>query len=189
MFRQEREATFVTLERTRVVGRKLFGAVRERQPYFLFHSGEKRDPFQVSFEPEPFRRLVRKQMKEPQELGRDGARTWWMFKDDFYVEDEGLDSTDIEALALEVHHRRNRRLSHARAMRDVSGTIPTTRERIPEDVKAEVWRRYEGRCANCGSRENIEWDHIIPLALGGSNTARNLQILCEQCNRTKGAAL
>ena len=189
MFRQEREATFITLERTKVVGRKLFGVVRETQPYYVFHSGAKRNPFQVSFELEPFRTLIRKQMAEPQEIGRDGSRTWWMFRDGFYVEDEGHDSADIEALALEVHRRRDRRLSHARAMRDVSDTAPTAREPIPEDVKAEVWRKHEGRCANCGSREKIEWDHIIPLALGGSNTARNLQILCEQCNRSKGARL
>jgi 5-methylcytosine-specific restriction endonuclease McrA len=41
----------------------------------------------------------------------------------------------------------------------------------------------------CGSQRSLEFDHIIPVALGGSNTARNIQLLCEGCNRAKGAAL
>ncbi|MGH9199405.1 MAG: HNH endonuclease [Acidimicrobiia bacterium] len=34
-----------------------------------------------------------------------------------------------------------------------------------------------------------EFDHIIPLATGGSNTERNVQLLCESCNRQKGARI
>ncbi|MBF0103144.1 MAG: HNH endonuclease, partial [Desulfobacterales bacterium] len=37
----------------------------------------------------------------------------------------------------------------------------------------------------CGSRENLEYDHIIPVSKGGSNTARNIELLCEKCNREK----
>ena len=63
---------------------------------------------------------------------------------------------------------------------------PKKRQSIPDDVKIFVWRRDEGRCVNCGSKEKLEYDHIIPVSKGGSNTARNLQILCEKCNRSKG---
>lgn len=59
------------------------------------------------------------------------------------------------------------------------------REPIPEEVKHEVWRRDAGKCAKCGSQENLEYDHIIPISQGGASTARNLQILCEKCNREK----
>ena len=59
------------------------------------------------------------------------------------------------------------------------------REGIPEKVRREVWRRDGGRCAKCGSQEKLEYDHIIPLSKGGSNTARNIQLLCESCNRKK----
>ncbi len=41
----------------------------------------------------------------------------------------------------------------------------------------------------CSSRERLEYDHIIPIAKGGSNTARNLQLLCELCNRKKGSSI
>jgi hypothetical protein len=63
------------------------------------------------------------------------------------------------------------------------------REPIPERVRHEVWRRDEGRCVDCGSRERLEFDHIVPFSKGGSNTARNLELRCESCNRTKGARI
>jgi 5-methylcytosine-specific restriction endonuclease McrA len=59
------------------------------------------------------------------------------------------------------------------------------RTAIPSEVRREVWRRDGGKCVKCGSRERLEYDHIIPVAKGGSNTARNIELLCETCNRTK----
>lgn len=63
------------------------------------------------------------------------------------------------------------------------------RERIPQDIQDRVWNRDGGKCVMCGSREKLEFDHIIPFSRGGSNTYRNLQILCERCNRQKGNSI
>jgi hypothetical protein len=63
------------------------------------------------------------------------------------------------------------------------------RRSIPERVRHEVWRRDGGRCVDCGSRENLEFDHIIALSRGGSNTARNIELRCQTCNRKKGATV
>jgi len=60
---------------------------------------------------------------------------------------------------------------------------------IPSSVRLAVWRRDMGRCVECGSQERLEYDHIIPLAKGGSSTERNIQLLCEACNRAKAAAI
>ncbi len=60
---------------------------------------------------------------------------------------------------------------------------------IPDDVKDAVWRRDEGRCVKCKSNEKLEFDHIIPVSKGGSNTKRNVQLLCEKCNREKRAEI
>jgi len=60
------------------------------------------------------------------------------------------------------------------------------RKRIPEAVRINVWRRDQGKCARCGSRENLEYDHIVPVSKGGSNTERNIELLCQNCNRSKG---
>ena len=57
--------------------------------------------------------------------------------------------------------------------------------RITQNVRDKVWRRDEGKCTQCGSNENLEFDHIIPVSKGGANTYRNIQLLCEVCNREK----
>jgi hypothetical protein len=62
---------------------------------------------------------------------------------------------------------------------------PNLRMPIPDDVKMFVWKRDQGKCVKCGSQINLEFDHIIPVSKGGSNTARNIQLLCESCNRKK----
>lgn len=72
------------------------------------------------------------------------------------------------------------RSDHAKAMG--SGG---SRESISKDVQREVWRRDQGCCVDCGSRERLEYDHIIPVSRGGSSTVRNVQLLCETCNRKK----
>lgn len=59
------------------------------------------------------------------------------------------------------------------------------REPIPQKILDKVWNRDSGKCVLCGSQEKIEFDHIIPFSRGGSNTYRNIQILCEKCNRQK----
>jgi 5-methylcytosine-specific restriction endonuclease McrA len=48
-----------------------------------------------------------------------------------------------------------------------------------------VWNRDGGKCVQCGESEKLEFDHVIPFSKNGSNTYRNLQLLCENCNRVK----
>jgi len=74
-------------------------------------------------------------------------------------------------------------LGDARSAEQEHGTYQ--RRSIPSAVKREVWRRDQGCCVQCGSRRNLEYDHIIPVSKGGANTARNIELLCETCNRQK----
>ena len=56
---------------------------------------------------------------------------------------------------------------------------------IPSDVRINVWIRDGGKCKACGCEENLEFDHIIPVTKGGSNTANNIELLCKKCNMKK----
>jgi 5-methylcytosine-specific restriction endonuclease McrA len=57
---------------------------------------------------------------------------------------------------------------------------------IPTAVKLEVWKRDKGKCVECGSTENLHFDHIIPYSKGGSSTtAQNIQLLCSKHNLEK----
>lgn len=75
------------------------------------------------------------------------------------------------------------------ALADPRTATAGRRAPIPDDVKAFVWQRDRGRCGRCGSNENLKSHHVIPLSMGGANTARNLQVLCKVCNRAKGGNL
>ena len=77
-----------------------------------------------------------------------------------------------------------------RSLDDKKVTLNEKRSReISQEVRDKVWRRDEGKCVECGSNENLEFDHIIPFSKGGANTYRNIQLLCEPCNRKKLAKI
>jgi 5-methylcytosine-specific restriction endonuclease McrA len=63
-----------------------------------------------------------------------------------------------------------------------------TRFAIPKAIQTLVQGR-EGRvCAYCGDEEGpFEFDHIFPVARGGSDDPSNLTLACATCNRSKGA--
>lgn len=61
------------------------------------------------------------------------------------------------------------------------------RRLIPQDVKIAVSARDGGRCRQCGSTQQLHFDHVIPVSKGGANTVANIQLLCGACNRAKGA--
>jgi len=60
------------------------------------------------------------------------------------------------------------------------------REAIPRSIQTDVWQRDGGKCVQCDSNQKLCFDHIVPFSKGGSNSYRNLQLLCEQCNLSKG---
>ena len=43
----------------------------------------------------------------------------------------------------------------------------------------------QSKCKICGSTENLQIDHIIPISKNGKNEETNIQILCSKCNRKK----
>jgi hypothetical protein len=67
---------------------------------------------------------------------------------------------------------------------------PSKAEHIPAHVRREVWKRDGGRCQwklhdgeLCGCTVGLQFDHVEPLALGGTSTADNVRLLCPAHNR------
>src|SRR5262249_10535397 len=61
---------------------------------------------------------------------------------------------------------------------------------VPVEVRAEVWRRDDGRCAfvgsdghRCNSTHKVQFHHVMAFAKGGPATVENGRILCERHNR------
>jgi len=76
-----------------------------------------------------------------------------------------------------------------RQYKRISISQSTATRHIPHDVKSRVWQRDGGRCVQCGDNSYLEFDHIIPHSLGGSNSDNNIQVLCRNCNLQKGARI
>src|SRR5258708_15878950 len=135
-------------------------------------------------------RQAAQQLTEPVSVLDDGTRRYWWFHDRFWWEDAGLGADDVRALVLDRERRARRRLERAHALMHIDAEPPRVeRGGISQEIKRAVWKRCGGRCAECGSDALLEFDHVIPLAMGGANTERNLQLLCADCNRAKGDGL
>lgn len=80
-----------------------------------------------------------------------------------------------EKLSAQSHRRRARK-------RGAAGT------HTAEEVIA-LLSKQKAKCAACGKgiRRAYHKDHIAPLARGGSNDIKNIQLLCAICNHKKGA--
>ena len=63
-----------------------------------------------------------------------------------------------------------------------------SRRSIPKSDIRKLWEKQKGKCAICGKRLHpfaFHVDHKKPIALGGSNSIRNLQLLCPECHTLK----
>jgi hypothetical protein len=137
------------------------------------------ESFQRELHGEPYR------FKEPERFMQ--LPCYWYFLHKLWKATEDLAQAQAKALIQRTVSDRQVRLQAAlsNALREQLAPQLQRRSQIPEQVRSEVWRRDAGKCSKCGVRENLEFDHIIPFSRGGSSTVRNLELLCENCNRKK----
>ncbi|MDG1301996.1 MAG: HNH endonuclease [Opitutae bacterium] len=104
----------------------------------------------------------------------------------------GLYSEEEKSLLVQAEHDKERsKFERLKRKFELAQNLEEKPKRrpIPEEVRVAVWRRDQGTCVKCGSRERLEYDHIIPVAEGGGDSVRNIELLCEKCNRSKGAKI
>lgn len=72
------------------------------------------------------------------------------------------------------------------ALKEMRLKLSGKRRSIPLKVKRVVLERQK-ECQICGSLNNLQIDHILPVSLGGTNDLDNLRVLCRQCNMEEWA--
>jgi len=92
---------------------------------------------------------------------------------------------EIKAAVAE-YRRQNpdkiRALEHSRRGREKSG-------RLSQNIVETLFKKQKGLCVCCHAKlgDDFHLDHIFPLALGGTNTDDNVQLLKSKCNLQKNA--
>jgi hypothetical protein len=79
-------------------------------------------------------------------------------------------------------------VSAARALGDAEPP-PALDRTIPLDIRRRVYLRDARRCQSCGRSDReveLHIDHIYPWSRGGPSIEENLQLLCRDCNLSKG---
>lgn len=93
----------------------------------------------------------------------------------------------VKALSAAWHasHREESRIS----VQNRRARIRKNGGRLSKNLASKLFKLQKGKCACCGLPlgENYHLDHIMPTALGGSNTDDNIQLLRQHCNHQKNA--
>jgi 5-methylcytosine-specific restriction endonuclease McrA len=92
---------------------------------------------------------------------------------------------------IERHGKRKGAVRPARARKEPPTPSPDADPRaIPAEVRRQVWERDGGSCTwvgedgrRCGSRFQVEIDHVDPVARGGTATLDRLRLACRAHNR------
>lgn len=96
------------------------------------------------------------------------------------------DVEDIQSafLSIELRERNQKKQTDKRQ---------NERSKMTLSLRYDILARDNFRCCVCGrssdSGVELEVDHIVPISKGGETTYENLQTLCRDCNRGKGAKL
>lgn len=63
------------------------------------------------------------------------------------------------------------------------------RKKFSKKALEKLLAQFNGKCRMCQCQidgtSGLEWDHAIPLALGGEDALENLEPLCVRCHRLK----
>lgn len=129
------------------------------------------------------------QHQEPVSLFLSGKRHYWWFHDCIFWDDDGLESVDVKALVLQRERKAQLKLQTAHSLMRAEESGRPTRVAVPVEIRRTVFERDGGRCVECESNFDLQYDHILPVSLGGATTAENLQLLCADCNQRKSNSI
>ncbi len=111
----------------------------------------------------------------------------------------GVIDLALDALVQQLEKRKFAATSKPRVKREAEASPTATdestepapfRRYIPRAVRRAVWIRDGGQCTHvspdgrrCEERADLEYDHVEPVARGGTSTVDGLQLRCRPHNQ------
>ena len=100
----------------------------------------------------------------------------------------------LEALIVRLEKRKFGARARSRAKRNAQGSrqrsSSTGKRYIPAPVRRAVWERDRGQCTfvgaggrRCKAQRFLEFDHVVPVARGGTATVEGLRLRCRAHNQ------
>lgn len=109
----------------------------------------------------------------------------WVYNGVFELVDSWIEKSEGRNVFKFKLHVTDKTIKHkkkkARELKDLDHN-----RLIPTSIKLEVWKRDKGQCVQCGSKDNLHFDHILAYSKGGTSLkAENIQLLCARHNLQK----
>ncbi|MDC3236826.1 HNH endonuclease [Candidatus Poseidoniaceae archaeon] len=157
--------------------------------YHYIHENGDLDGIVMTMDEKQFQKSITQKIRS--DAGKKAARTKGAKKQK---------RSDAAKKAARTRAKNKQKRADAAKKGALTRRINKNKRTIPNDLKDRIWQRDKGMCqANyridsrfdkttgevCGSKEFLEYDHIVPFSKGGKTTYRNLQLLCRTHNRMK----
>jgi 5-methylcytosine-specific restriction endonuclease McrA len=108
----------------------------------------------------------------------------------------GGDLAQVVDRALDALITQLERRKFAATKRPRKPRAATSARSVPAHVKRAVWQRDDGRCAfvfargrRCSARGRLEFDHVDPVARGGTAHAERMRLQCRAHNQFEAERL
>ncbi len=109
-----------------------------------------------------------------------GERVWELKPSELAASEEG-----VARLFLDMVQTDRQKLGRFGGCGGSATAVLPGTDSIPQALRVAIWRRSDGKCAQCGSRRQLEFDYVKPLDQRGTVTEDNIQMLCDKCYRHK----
>jgi 5-methylcytosine-specific restriction endonuclease McrA len=123
------------------------------------------------------------QRTRPVLLTKKRGLHWWWYLDRFWWAERGMGAQELGAIVMttDLASLRHREAFERARAGHLGREGVSVDDFVPEHVRREVWIRDRGRCVDCDVASGIAFDHILPLAAGGTNAVPNLELRCRSC--------
>lgn len=93
-----------------------------------------------------------------------------------------FNASEIEDIIKRLHNKQNDFYLDDEIWQSI---CRVERGKVTNKIRFAIYAKDGHRCRQCGSTQDLEIDHIFPIAKGGKSTYDNLQTLCHRCNAKK----